>query len=65
MLDTQGYVAPLPVVYSKEVQEIIRQAQVELADERRRAAVDAMKIKLSSRPWWKNVFPFKISITRV
>jgi hypothetical protein len=47
------------------VQEIIQQAKDEMAADRRREAVESMKIRLARRPWWQKVFPFKISITRI
>ncbi len=49
----------------EELKDIVAQAKAEIAEERRCAAVKAMKIKLTSRKWWHKVFPFKFSITRI
>jgi hypothetical protein len=45
--------------------EIERQARKELIEEAFRAGVEAEKARLLEyRPWWKRVFPWKITIER-
>lgn len=49
------------------LREIIEQARNELDREEHRAAVDRMKQHMrdeAGRPWWRRVFPWKITIER-
>lgn len=45
--------------------DILRQAEEEIAQERRRERIDAIKAELrNKRPFWHRVFPWKFTITK-
>lgn len=46
------------------IKEIVKQAQDEVNQEKRRALVDIEKEKLKKKKWWHKILPFKIVITR-
>ena len=50
-----------------EIEDIVNQAEREVADEIRRIAVDKAKARLrakAARPWWARIFPWRIKIER-
>lgn len=47
-----------------KMEEIKKQAELELQLEEFREAVDKYKAKLKKRKWWHNFVPFKIVIIR-
>lgn len=48
-----------------DAESIEREARKEIDQEKRRRLIDEAKVRLlTQRPWWHQVFPFKITITR-
>lgn len=67
MRDREGAVQ-VSYLSADEVRLIERQARQEVADEDRRAAVERTKERIRARrarPWWRLLFPFKITIRRI
>lgn len=55
-------------MYDRKEKEIEAQAKAELAEEARREAIEKVKKRIiarRNRPWWRVVFPFRITITRI
>lgn len=47
---------------------IEEEAGTELANEPRRAAIDAAKVRIRerrNRPWWRELFPYRVHIERL